>query len=67
MNQASFNGGMSAQIRHRKAMNGYCDGVREHVRSSSRQEVPTPEEYLEARKHSSGCEPLYTLVEYATV
>lgn len=48
-------------------MNGYCDGVLEHVRSSSRQEVPTPEEYLEARKLSSGCEPLYTLVEYATV
>ncbi|KAG9512488.1 terpenoid synthase, partial [Aureobasidium melanogenum] len=61
----SLNGGMSAQIRYRKAINGYCDGVLEHVRSSSRQEVPTPEEYLEVRKLSSGCEPLYALVEYA--
>ncbi|KAG9647631.1 terpenoid synthase, partial [Aureobasidium melanogenum] len=61
----SFNGGISAHIRYRKAMNDYCDGVLEHVRSSSRQEVPTPEEYLEARKLSSGCEPLYALVEYA--
>ncbi|KAG9890255.1 terpenoid synthase, partial [Aureobasidium melanogenum] len=61
----SFNGGMLAQIRYRKAMNGYCDGVLEHVRSSSRQEVPTPEEYLEVRKLSSGCEPPYALVEYA--
>ncbi|KAH0359153.1 terpenoid synthase, partial [Aureobasidium melanogenum] len=61
----SLNGGISAQIRYRNAMNGYCDGVLEHVRSSSRQEVPTPEEYLEVRKLSSGCEPLYALVEYA--
>ncbi|KAG9569738.1 terpenoid synthase, partial [Aureobasidium melanogenum] len=60
-----LNGGMSAQIRYRKAMNGYCDGVLEHVRSSSRHEVPTPERYLEVRKLSSGCEPLYALVEYA--
>lgn len=66
-NKDSLNGGMSAQIRYRKAINGYCDGVLEHVRSSSRQEVPTPEEYLEVRKLSSGCEPLYALVEYAII
>lgn len=66
-NKDSFNGGMLAQIRYRKAMNGYCDGVLEHVRSSSRQEVPTPEEYLEVRKLSSGCEPPYALVEYASI
>ena len=66
-NKDSLNGGMSAQIRYRNAMNGYCDGVLEHVRSSSKQEVPPPEEYLEVRKLSSGCEPLYALVEYATV
>jgi hypothetical protein len=48
-------------------MNGYCDGVLQHVRSSSTREVPTPEEYLEARKLSSGCEPLYALVEYVVI
>ncbi|KAH0030334.1 terpenoid synthase, partial [Aureobasidium melanogenum] len=64
-NKDSLIGEMSAQIRYRNAMNSYCDGVIEHVRSSSRQEVPTPEEYLEVRKLSSGCEPLYALVEYA--
>jgi hypothetical protein len=55
------------QNRYRDAMNGYCDGVLQHVRSSSRQEVPTPEEYLKARKLSSGCEPLYALVEYVVI
>lgn len=48
-------------------MSGYRDGVLEHVRSSSRREVPTPEEYLGVRKLSSGCEPLYALVEYAAI
>jgi hypothetical protein len=38
--------------------------VLQHVRSSSRQEIPAPEEYLKARRLSSGCEPLYALVEY---
>jgi hypothetical protein len=47
-------------------MNGYCDGVLQHVRSSSSQEIPVPEEYLKARRLSSGCEPLYALVEYVT-
>ncbi|KAG9701279.1 terpenoid synthase, partial [Aureobasidium melanogenum] len=61
----SAKGRTSTQNRYRDAMNGYCDGVLHHVRSSSRQEVPAPEEYLEARKLSSGCEPLYALVEYA--
>ncbi|KAG9763092.1 terpenoid synthase, partial [Aureobasidium melanogenum] len=61
----SARGGASVQSRYRDAMYGYCDGVLQHVRSSSTQEVPTPEEYLEARKLSSGCEPLYALVEYA--
>ncbi|TIA31014.1 hypothetical protein D6C78_09209 [Aureobasidium pullulans] len=61
----SVRGGMSAQIKYRSVMSGYRDGVLEHVRSSSRREVPTPEEYLGVRKLSSGCEPLYALVEYA--
>lgn len=58
---------MSAQIKYRSVMSGYRDGVLEHVRSSSRREVPTPEEYLGVRKLSSGCEPLYALVEYAAI
>ena len=60
----STKGSTSTQGRYRDAMNGYCDGVLQHVRSSSRQEIPAPEEYLKARKLSSGCEPLYALVEY---
>jgi hypothetical protein len=60
----SAKGRTSTHNRYRDAMNGYCDGVLHHVRSSSKQEVPAPEEYLEARKLSSGCEPLYALVEY---
>jgi hypothetical protein len=37
------------------------------VQSSSRQEVPSPEENLNVRKLSSGCEPLYALVEYVMI
>jgi hypothetical protein len=48
-------------------MNSHCDSVPQHVQSSSRQEVPSPEEYLEVRKLSSRCEPLYALVEYAMI
>jgi hypothetical protein len=35
-------GRTSTQNRYRDAMNGYCDGVLQHVQSSSRQEVPSP-------------------------
>jgi hypothetical protein len=63
----SAKGETSIQSRYRDAMNGYCDGVLQHVRSSSRQEIPAPEDYLETRKLSSGCEPLYALVEYVQI
>lgn len=63
----SIRGEIFVQSRYRDAMNGYCDGVLQHVRDSDRQEVPTPEAYLEVRKLSSGCEPLYALVEYAKI
>lgn len=46
-------------------MQGYCQGALTQVSDRLGNRLPSLEEILAVRRDSSGCRPLYSLVEYA--